>query len=109
MTSSQTKPNLTIDERILAIEAALPMEKIAGTTLSRCLAEVSGLEWVLSVGPIQAPKTFFRGPSIEDVVSQCEKAIEDMQTASRQRLLTDWEECVEEISLIDPSSSPAQN
>lgn len=90
-TQPQDKVLLTIDERILAIEAELPYKSMPGTTLSRCFAEKQGVEWVLALGPIQMPKTFFRGPTIEDVVSQGEKAVAEMKARGMQRLETDWD------------------
>lgn len=87
----QDKVLLTIDERILAIEAELPYQSMPGTTLSRAFKETQGVEWVLALGPIQMPKTFFRGPTIEDVVSQGEAAVAEMKARGMNRLLTDWD------------------
>lgn len=98
-TQMQDKALLTIDERILAIEAELPYKSMPGTTLSRCFKETQGVEWVLALGPIQMPKTFFRGPTIEDVVSQGEKAVAEMKTRGAQRLETDWDRIDETISV----------
>lgn len=50
--------------------------------------EVQGVEWCLALGGIQMPKTFFRGPSIENVVSQAEEAIANMTGG---RLETEWD------------------
>lgn len=98
-TQKQDKVLLTIDERILAIEAELPYKSMPGTTLSRCFKETQGVEWVLALGPIQMPKTFFRGPTIEDVVSQGEKAVAEMKARGAQRLETDWDRLDETISV----------
>ena len=81
-------PVRTIDERIAALEAALPRSNIAGTSLSRVLHEKQGLEWCLALGPLSLPKTFFRGPTIESVVAQGELAVANMQNG---RLETDWD------------------
>jgi hypothetical protein len=81
-------PARTLDERIAAMEAALPRSNIAGTTLSRVLHEKQGIEWCLALGPMQLPKTFFRGPTIESVVAQGELAVANMQNG---RLDTDWD------------------
>lgn len=79
---------LTIDERIEAMEVLLPMRGSPGTSISRVLQEVQGVEWCLALGGLQMPKTFFRGPSIENVVSQGEHAIANMTGG---RLETDWD------------------
>ena len=78
----------TIDERIAAMEAAMPHSSIAGTTLSRVMHEKQGIEWCLALGAMRMPKTFFRGPTIEDVVTQGERAIAEMKGG---RLETDWD------------------
>lgn len=90
-TGSTSKRALTIDERIEAMEAALPRSNVAGTTLSRVFKETQGLEWCLALGSMQMPKSFFRGPSIEDVVSQGERAIAAMKSGGGNRLETDWD------------------
>lgn len=86
----------TIDERIAAMEAALPHPSIAGTTLSRVMHERQGIEWCLALGPMRMPKTFFRGPTIEDVVAQGERAVADMKGG---RLETDWDRL--DVALAD--------
>lgn len=82
-----TKPGQTIDERIAAMEAALPHANIAGTLLSRVHHD-NGLGWCLALGPMSLPKTFFRGPTIESVLVQGEDAIANMRNG---RLETDWD------------------
>lgn len=89
----------TIDERIAAIEARLPQRNIAGTSISRVMHEKQGVEWCLSLGTIGLPKTFFRGPTIEDVVTQGEQAVANM---TGQRLKTDWD-VLDEV-LFTPSA-----
>jgi hypothetical protein len=68
-----------MDERIAAIEAKLPYPAIAGTALNRCQHPKGGLQWCLSLGPLGMPKTFFYGPTIEDVLSQGEYAVANMK------------------------------
>lgn len=87
-TGATDKRLLTIDERIEAMEALLPMRGTPGTTISRVLKEVQGFEWCLALGGLRMPKTFFHGPSIENVVSQGESAIASMTGG---RLETDWD------------------
>lgn len=85
----------TIDERIAAIEARLPQRNIAGTSITRVMHEKQGVEWCLSLGAMGLPKTFFRGPTIDDVVTQGEQAVANM---TGQRLKTDWD-VLEEVLL----------
>jgi hypothetical protein len=89
-------PTKSIDERIAAMEAALPRANLAGTTLKRVLGEESGLAWSLAMGTMDMPKTFFRGPTIEDVLAQAETAIANMTDG---RLATDWD-MLESVVLI---------
>lgn len=87
-TGATDKRLLTIDERIEAMEALLPMRGSPGTSITRVFAPVQGVEWCLALGGIQMPKTFFRGPTIENVVTQGEAAIANMKNG---RLETDWD------------------
>lgn len=90
----QDKVLLSIDERILAIEAALqPSQRGApGTTIQRVLKEKEGYEWVLALGGLMLPKTAFHGPTIDDVVSQGEAAVAEMQKLGMNRLMTPWDD-----------------
>lgn len=102
---AQDKRILTIDERILAIEAELPFKSMPGTTLSRVFKETQGVEWCLALGAIQMPKTFFKGPTIEDVVAQGEKAVAEMKANGMNRLPTDWDLLTETLTVREPKDS----
>jgi len=86
MTDSLTP--LSFEERLTRLEKALPRPTIAGTTLQRVMAEKSGIEWSLALGPMSLPKAFFRGPTIEDVLTQAEHAVANMKDG---HLPTDWD------------------
>lgn len=92
-------PQLTIDERILAIEAALPNKLIPGTTLTRVMQPVSGVQWCLSLGSMGMPKTFFHGLTIEDVITQGETAIAEMKAQKGNRLKTGWDSLNEALEV----------
>jgi hypothetical protein len=80
---------LTIDERIEALEAAVTSRGSPGTQIVRVLKADTGVQWSLGIGGISLPKTFFQGPSIENVVAQGEAAVAAMTGA---RLATAWDE-----------------
>lgn len=73
----------TIDDRILAIEAAAasPNFPLAGTTLSlsRCVNSAKdGVQWCMAVGGLGGPKEFFYGGSIDEVVAVVERELSNI-------------------------------
>lgn len=71
---------MNVEMRILALEknfskGVLALESEApGTCLSRTVTE-NGIGWILSIGPMGRPKTFFYGDSIEEVLTKAENPI----------------------------------
>jgi hypothetical protein len=60
-----------VSARIAALEKLTPPGGVKGTALNRVLGE-KGEGWTLSIGQLNAPKLFFTGDTIEDVLSQAE-------------------------------------
>lgn len=71
-------PARSVDERIEAIEAALPGLPRRGVTIVRRFGSEGVLEWHLQLGAVALPKTTFTGPSLEDVVLQAETAVQSL-------------------------------
>ena len=65
----------TIEERILELEKHV--KNPAGTQLVRTFAPEKGIHWTLGIGQMGRPLCFFYGNTIEDVVSQAEKVLEE--------------------------------
>jgi len=65
----------SLDNRLRAMEKVLPRPTIPGTGIKRVMHPEKGLDWCLALGPMGMPKSFFTGPTIEDVVSQGEAAV----------------------------------
>ena len=63
-----------VSARIAALEKFSPPGHVKGTALNRVLGE-NGERWTLSLGLLNAPKLFFTGDTLEDVLSQAETAL----------------------------------
>jgi len=77
---------MTIDKRIEALERAFRCTA-AGTTINRMLSK-SGLAWVIALGNMHAPKTFFEGKTIEEALAKAEKWAEDEGLFKQHRVVT---------------------
>lgn len=66
----------SVEARLTALEAKMPSPEEATTTLAR-LPIYFG-KWALTLGAKHQSKVVFRGSSIEDVLTQAEKAVAAM-------------------------------
>ena len=98
-TSEQSSPALSFDQRVEALEAKLPYSNMPGTSFTRVFKETQGVEWCLSLGGISMPKTFFRGPTLEDVLAQGERAVAEMAINGQNRLKTGWDTLDETLAV----------
>jgi hypothetical protein len=64
-----------LESRIAALEKKCVRPTIPGTTISRTITD-SGPAWCIAVGPLSMPKAFFYGQTIEECLSDAEKAFE---------------------------------
>ena len=90
-TPAQNATHLSIDQRVEVLEAKLLYSTMPGTSFTRVFSETTGVAWCLALGAACMPKTFFYGPSIEDVLSQSEAAVAEILSRGQRRLRNDWD------------------
>jgi hypothetical protein len=72
-----------VSTRIAALEKFTPPGMVKGTTLGRVLGQ-QGERWTLAIGALSAPKMFFTGDSIEEVLSQAETALPNAEAYQKK-------------------------
>jgi hypothetical protein len=67
-----TITELTVDERIAEIEKHYHPGAVPGTMLSRVMGSKGVVEWSLGIGALQAPKLFYTGATVDEVLTKAE-------------------------------------
>lgn len=60
----------SVEQRLLSLEGSI--SGVPGTSLTRVLGEEEGVEWCLAIGGMMAPKRFFHGATIREVLNLAE-------------------------------------